>query len=581
MCKVLITEQYLQDIADAIRAKLESEDAYTPGGMAGAIMEIETGIIPIGTKQIAANGTHDVTQYASAAVQVPNTYDATDEGKVVSDGALVTQTGTTITQNGTYDTTENDEVTVNVSGGGYPEPTGSVSITENGTYDVKDVASAVVAVPTSEPVLQSKTAVRNGTVTPDAGYDGLSSVVVNVPSTGPIAPIIRCGMAKGTMTQTLDLSSVNAEKLIVVAMNGDTDNKTLGTHVETLSSALTGTTLDYHQYSATGDNRMNYRIDAYDLSAGVSDLEISLTDGWVDEHTAFAWALIGAGDFVIGKVMTTLEAATTGSNDRSGSVLFGTMNGSGAGSSGGAAQSDIYHRDDTVATDDPGSGYMGSYIIWFAESGGGGASNIEVRQVGAFGGSAMNAASSLTVTINGYSGSYALISVCHRDTVATPAGCTLLDFTTYTSATFTNYTSVFKCAVDSAAKSITFTQASSARIGATVWVLDRDFTLTKTRTAEFGESGYYRSELSVESQALTYFTFSAPTAQNEGSASWAVSDGAWLCQAFPNAKQLRHFTGFIGPADQTRTSKIKQGTTQSPLAISDAQVCVYTVTEAA
>ena len=505
MAKVLITEGHLADIADAIRAKLESEDTYTPGEMAGAIMEIETG---------------------------------------------------------------------------YPEPTGSVSITENGTYDVKDVASAVVAVPTSEPVLQSKTAVRNGTVTPDAGYDGLSSVVVNVPSTGPIAPIIRCGMAKGSMTQTLDLSSVNAEKLIVVAMNGDTDNKTLGTHVETLSSALTGTTLDYHQYSATGDNRMNYRIDAYDLSAGVSDLEISLTDGWVDEHTAFAWALIGAGDFVIGKVMTTLEAATTGSNDRSGSVLFGTMNGSGAGISGGAAHSDIYHKGDTVATDDPGSGYMGSYIIWFAESGGGGggASNIEVRQVGAFGGGAMNAASSLTVTINGYSGSYALISVCHRDTVATPAGCTLLDFTTYTSATFTNYTSVFKCAVDSAAKSITFTQASSARIGATVWVLDRDFTLTKTRTAEFG---YYRSELSVESQALTYFTFSAPTAQTSGSASWAVSDGAWLCQALPTAQQLRHFTGFIGPADQTRTSKIKQGTTESTLAIADAQVCVYTVTEAA
>lgn len=297
MAKVLITEGHLADIADAIRAKLESEDTYTPGEMARAIMEIETG---------------------------------------------------------------------------YPEPTGSMSITENGTYNVKDVASAVVAVPTSEPVLQSKTAVRNGTVTPDVGYDGLSRVVVNVPSTGPIAPIIRCGMAKGSMTQTLDLSSVNAEKLIVVAMNGDTDNKTLGTHVETLSSALTGTTLDYHQYSATGDNRMNYRIDAYDLSAGVSDLEISLTDGWVDEHTAFAWALIGAGDFVIGKVMTTLEAATTGSNDRSGSVLFGTMNGSGAGSSGGTVYSDIYHKGDTVATDDPGSGYMGSYIIWFAESGGGG-----------------------------------------------------------------------------------------------------------------------------------------------------------------------------------------------------------------
>lgn len=229
------------------------------------------------------------------------------------------------------------------------------------------------------------------------------------------------------------------------------------------------------------------------------------------------------------------------------------------------------------ATVDLANTYMrqNGVAIWSAGSGGGGASNIEVRQVGAFGGGAMNAASSLKVTINGYSGSYALISVCHRATVATPAGCTLLDSTTYTSEGFTNYTSVYKCAVDSAAKSITFTQASSVRIGATVWVLDRDFTLTKTRTAEFG---YYISELSIESQALTYFTFSAPLAQNSG-VSWAISDGAWLCQAFPNAQQLRHFTGIIGPADQTRTSKIKEGTTVSNPATSNAQVCVYTVTK--
>lgn len=225
----------------------------------------------------------------------------------------------------------------------------------------------------------------------------------------------------------------------------------------------------------------------------------------------------------------------------------------------------------------PDSGYDGLSSVTVNVSGGGGASNIEVRQVGAFGSGAMDAKSSLTVTINGYSGSYALISVCHRDTVTTPAGCTLLDFATYATKEITNYTSVYKCAVDSAAKSITFTQASSARIGATVWVLDRDFTLTKTRTAEFE---YYTSELSIESQALTYFTFSAPFAQDSGR-SWAISDGAWLCQVFPNAQQLRHFTGFIGPANQTRTSKIKQGTTASPLSISEAQVCVYMVTEAA
>jgi hypothetical protein len=65
--------------------------------------------------------------------------------------------------------------------GGYPEPTGTVSITQNGTANVKDYASAAVNV---QPVLQQKTATENGTVTPDSGYDGLSSVTVDVSGGG-------------------------------------------------------------------------------------------------------------------------------------------------------------------------------------------------------------------------------------------------------------------------------------------------------------------------------------------------------------------------------------------------------------
>ena len=51
-------------------------------------------------------------------VTVPNSYTAGDEGKVVSNGALVAQTAhAEVTQNGTVDTTLNNSVTVNVSGG--------------------------------------------------------------------------------------------------------------------------------------------------------------------------------------------------------------------------------------------------------------------------------------------------------------------------------------------------------------------------------------------------------------------------------------------------------------------------------
>lgn len=70
MSKVLVTEDYLGDIADAIRAKLGVQTTYKPGQMAAAIGSIPTGITPTGTINITENGSVDVTQYATADVQV-------------------------------------------------------------------------------------------------------------------------------------------------------------------------------------------------------------------------------------------------------------------------------------------------------------------------------------------------------------------------------------------------------------------------------------------------------------------------------------------------------------------------------
>lgn len=56
--------------------------------------------------------------YSPVVVNVPNTYSAGDEGKVVSNGALVSQSSDTVTQNGTVDTTLINSLLVNVSGGG-------------------------------------------------------------------------------------------------------------------------------------------------------------------------------------------------------------------------------------------------------------------------------------------------------------------------------------------------------------------------------------------------------------------------------------------------------------------------------
>lgn len=134
MAKVLVTESALEDIADAIRGKNGLQTTYKPGEMATAIGAIPT---PTGTKQITANGTGiDVAQYASADVAVPNTYAAADEGKVVSNGALVAQGSDTVTQNGTVDTTLIKSLLVNVSGGGSGMTSGTYTPTARPTADV-------------------------------------------------------------------------------------------------------------------------------------------------------------------------------------------------------------------------------------------------------------------------------------------------------------------------------------------------------------------------------------------------------------------------------------------------------------
>lgn len=118
------------DVLNAIAAKYDGDDDATlnPDAIAN-IAAIAGSITPspvqptLIEKSITANGTYTASDdgadgYSSVTANVANSYAASDENKVVSNGALVAQTSDTVTENGTVDTTLISSLLVNV-----PAPT--------------------------------------------------------------------------------------------------------------------------------------------------------------------------------------------------------------------------------------------------------------------------------------------------------------------------------------------------------------------------------------------------------------------------------------------------------------------------
>lgn len=99
---------------------------------------------------------------------------------------------------------------------------GTKTITANGTYDpIDDGVDAYSSVTADvQPTLQSKTATENGTVTPDSGYDGLSSVIVNVSGGGSSTLVPKTITTNGTYNPADDNADGYSSVIVNVPSSG-------------------------------------------------------------------------------------------------------------------------------------------------------------------------------------------------------------------------------------------------------------------------------------------------------------------------------------------------------------------------
>ena len=223
--EVLAGGSFYMDLTPEAGYKYIDSITVTMGGVDITEQVFKAGV---GQKTITQNGIYDAEDdyfsgYSSVDVNVPNSYTSSDEGKVVSNGSLVSQTSATYTTNNTYDTTTISSVTVNVSGGGIT-PTGTYTITTSGTYDITNYAYVEVDIDMWTEQTISTTGAVSQTLSPFVIYHFTGAITsltltLDTPATGQIANY-HFDFLSGSTAATLSLpQTVNMPDDFVVEAN--------------------------------------------------------------------------------------------------------------------------------------------------------------------------------------------------------------------------------------------------------------------------------------------------------------------------------------------------------------------------
>lgn len=203
----------------------------------------------LGTKSISDNGTYNASSdnldgYSQVTVAVPNSYSSSDEGKVVSSGALVSQTSSSTSTNGTVDTTTINSLTVSVPTGTARtssdlQVSGATVTAPAGLYASsasKSVASGTAGTPTA-----TKGTVSNHSVSVTPSVTNTTGYITGSTKTGTAVTVSASELVSGSETKTANgtYDVTNLAELVVNVSGTSKNTQVVQSTTRTNSSTMT------------------------------------------------------------------------------------------------------------------------------------------------------------------------------------------------------------------------------------------------------------------------------------------------------------------------------------------------------